>query len=169
LKRFEGGRDGSGLWEPYLAARNEVELYPQGSQEPPSELAYLEWDEDTKTLTLGLDLTLPSKCPRFAQRACPRMIPMGHENEHETCNYWDWARKDEVAPNVELFPEWQRFDCHKYYPLFQNHLVGEALAKRLGATPRWVVRTAKPDDEKMLRVYAGFTSRPEAFSWKAMA
>lgn len=90
---------------------------------------------------------------------------MGHENEHETCNYWDWDRMLEAAPGIELYPEWQRFDCHKYYPLFQNHLVGEALAQRLKAAPRWVVRTDKPDDVKMLRVYASFSSRPEAFVW----
>jgi hypothetical protein len=166
--RFEKGLQGSALWPPYLAARNEVELYPVGPQEPFSDLAYLEWDEAAGTVTIGLDLVLPSRCPRFATRACPKMIPMGHENEHETCNYWDWPDKDKVAPNIELFPEWQRFDCHKYYPLFQNHLVGEALAARLKAEPSWVVRTAKADDEKMLKVYAGLTSRPEAFTWKAL-
>lgn len=165
MRRFEAGRDGAGPWAPYLAARNEVELYPSGPQEPSSNLSAIEWDEAAATVTLILDLTLPSRCPRFANRACPRMIPMGHENEHGTCNYWDWDRMLEAAPGIELYPEWQRFDCHKYYPLFQNHLVGEALAARLKAAPRWIVRTAKPDDVKMLRVYAGFSSRPEAFHW----
>ena len=169
MKRFAKGQDGAELWAPYLAARNEVELYPSGEQEPSSTLAYIDWDEASQTVTLGLELVLPSRCPRFGNRACPRMIPMGHENEHETCNYWDWPDKDAVAPNIEIFPEWQRFDCHKYYPLFQNHLVGEALAKRLGAKPLWAVHTAKPDDEKMLKVYAGFTSRPDAFTWKPLA
>jgi hypothetical protein len=169
LKRFEKGLDGAALWAPYLAARDSVERYPEGRQEPPSALDYLEWDEAAATVTLGLVLSLPSRCPRFAARECPRMIPMGHENEHETCNYWDWPGMEFVAPGIEVYPEWQRFDCHKYYPLFQNHLVGEALAAQLGATPQWMVHTAKPDDEKMLKVYANFSSRPEAFHWKPLA
>jgi hypothetical protein len=168
MKRFDKGMDGASPWAPYLAARDEVELYPAGPQEAPSSLDYIEWDEAGRRLTLGLVLSLPSKCPRFAERACPRMIPMGHENEHESCNYWDWPRMSEVAPGIELYPEWQRFDCHKYYPLFQNHLVGEALAAKLGAEPSWAVHTPKPEDEKMLKVYAGFTSRPASFIWKAL-
>jgi hypothetical protein len=168
MTRFEQGMEGDQLWAPYLAARDEVERYPIGDQETPSALDYIEWDEEARLLTLGLSLSLPSRCPRFAQRSCPRMIPMGHENDHETCNYWDWPGMSAVAPGIELYPEWQRFDCHKYYPLFQNHLVGEALAARLRAVPRWVVKTPRSEDEKMLKVYAGFSSRPEAFLWKAL-
>ena len=168
MKRFEQGLDGGGLWAPYLAARNEVELYPDGPQEAPSTLDLIEWDEAEAQLTLTVSLTLPNKCPRFFSRSCPRMIPMGHENEHETCNYWDWPGMEKAAPGLELYPEWQRFDCHKYYPLFQNHLVGEALSLKLKATPRWKVRTPKPEDAKMLQVYAGFTSRPDAFQWEPL-
>lgn len=166
MTRFEKGLQGSELWPPYLAARNEVELYAEGPQEPSSELAYIEWDEAAGTVTLGLDLSLPSRCPRFATRTCPKMIPMGHENEHETCNYWDWPRKDEVAPNIELFPEWQRFDCHKYYPLFQAHLVGEALAFELQASVCFIACTPGPQDAKLVQMYASFTSRPDAWSWQ---
>jgi hypothetical protein len=162
-RRFPKGMDGEVLWAPYEAARSAVERYPQGAQEAPSGLDWIDWDETSKELTLGLAVTLPSRCPRFAGRACPRMLPMGHENEHETCNYWDWAGMEAAAPGVELYPEWQRFDCHKYYPLFQNHLVGEALAQSLGATPRWVLQ-GPPELAPLLKVYAGFTSKPDHFS-----
>ena len=125
MRLFPKGMDGDSVWAPYLVARDEVERYPGDPQEPASQVSAIEYDDAAHTVTLILDLSLPSKCPRFASRACPRMISMGHEND----------------------------------------LVGEALAARLKAAPRWIVRTTKPDDVKMLRVYAGFTSRPEAFIW----
>jgi hypothetical protein len=87
---------------------------------------------------------------------------MGHESAHAECNYWSWHGMLEAAPGVELFPEWQRFDCSRYYPLFQLHLCGTALAQILGAKARWVFH-APAEVLAALRGYAALSSRPEAF------
>lgn len=156
------------LWMPYARSRDRVERYGEGSQEPGCQLDWLRWDEAARTLEIGLILELPSKCPRFAGRACPRMAPMGHDSEHADCNYWAWPGMEALTPKLELYPEWQRFDCHKYYPLFQAHLVGEALASDLDATPSWRL-LARPEAKALLKVYAGLTSRPDAFHFEAHA
>jgi hypothetical protein len=106
-------------------------------------------------------LKLPSACPRFASRACPRMEPMGHEPAQASCNYWDYAGMQALAPGVELYPEWQRFDCHKFYPLFQAHLVGGELARALGCKIRFIVPGA---DARQLAAYAALSSDPSSFS-----
>jgi hypothetical protein len=153
-------------WAPYLQAKQRVESYPQGQQEPGCEIALIRHDPEAALIEFHLkNIKLPSACPRFASRACPRMAPMGHEPAQETCNYWDYPRMAELSPGLELYPEWQRFDCHKYYALFQAHLVGEELALSLGALPKFVLHGSRPEDEKFLKAYAGLTSRPEAFIW----
>jgi hypothetical protein len=153
-------------WEPYLEAKKVVEQYPQDPQEPGCQIAGIRYDAEAALLEFHLKgMALPSACPRFAGRACPRMEPMGHEPSHATCNYWDYSRTEALVPRLELYPEWQRFDCHKYYALFQAHLVGEELAGALGATARFIFFSAKSDDEKLLKSYASLTSRPEAFAW----
>lgn len=153
---------GHRLWEAWDAARRLVEHYPADPQEPGAQADWIIHDREAGTVTLATLAPLPSKCGRFARRECPRLAPMGHEPAHETCNYWDWEGKDLAAPNVELFPEWQRFDCHKYYPLFQLHLCGAALAQALKAELRIEVHGGE-GVEKLVAVYAGFTSTPDAF------
>ncbi len=157
------------LWEPYQAARDLVELYPSDPQENGCQLAWILHDPAHAGIEIALlDPGLPSKCSRFATRACPRMAPMGHEPTQEECNYWQWAPMQEHAPQIELYPEWQRFDCHKYYPLFQAHLVGEALAKSLRAVAIFAVYSADPADAKLVESYARLTSRPYAFQWRPL-
>lgn len=151
-----------GDWEPWLRAKETVERYAEDPQEPGAEVTLIRHDGEANLLELRLDgLKLPAACPRFASRACPRMESMGHEPSHAECNYWAWPRMQEFAPGIELYPEWQRFDCHKYYPLFQAHLVGAALASDLGCRLRMVVPLADP---KLLAVYASFSSDPSIFS-----
>jgi hypothetical protein len=154
---------GHRLWEPWAAAREAVEAYPSGKQFPGAQADWIIHDREAATVTLATLAPLPSQCGRFARRECPRLAPMGHEPVQETCNYWDWEGKDRVAPNVELFPEWQRFDCHKYYPLFQLHLCGAALAQALNAELRIEAHGGEAMG-KLAAVYAGFTSSPDAFS-----
>lgn len=162
FKEYPRGRDGEALWGPYAAAKRAVERYPEGPQEPGCEVSLIRHDAAQGVLEMLLEgLSLPSACPRFAGRACPRMEPMGHEPSHASCNYWDYPRMQEFAPGIELYPEWQRFDCHKYYPLFQAHLVGAELAGRLGCRLRISAPSADP---KLLAVYASFSSDPSAFS-----
>ena len=159
---YAEGREGAALWAPYQAAKDRVERYPSDPQEPGCLVSLIRHDEAESLLEIQLQgLALPSSCPRFASRACPRMEPMGHEPAHATCNYWDYARMEEAAPKVELYPEWQRFDCHKFYPLFQAHLVGFELAAALGCRLRIVVPGA---DAKLLSAYAALTSDIHAFS-----
>jgi hypothetical protein len=150
------------LWEPWDAARQSVEAL--ALEEPGAQVDYLVHDPESKSLVIGLFGPLSSGCPRFMAHGCPRLIPMGHENARSECNYWAWPGMAQAAPGVELFPEWQRFDCHKYYNLFQAHLCGEALAQALGAEPRWVWHGTL-DKEKALRAYAALTSRPDAFEF----
>ncbi|MES2201256.1 MAG: hypothetical protein V4498_03305 [candidate division FCPU426 bacterium] len=167
FKDYPGGREYEALWAPYALAKDTVERYPEGTQEPGCEVALIRYDEAAGLLEFHLrDLVLPSRCPRFASRACPRMEPMGHEPAQVTCNYWDYPRMQEFAPGIELYPEWQRFDCHKYYALFQAHLVGEELARQLGAESRFICSGPNPGSAKLLAVYAGFSSRPTAFEWR---
>ena len=73
-----------------------------------------------------------------------------------------------LTPKLELYPEWQRFDCHKYYALFQAHLVGEELALSLSARPSFLIFSARAEDEKLVQAYASLTSRPEAFAWRSL-
>lgn len=158
------------LWQPYKDARQLVEAYPQGQQEAGCQLAWILHDPAHAGLEIALmDPGLPSKCPRFANRACPRMEPMGHEPTQSTCNYWDYAPMQDLAPQIEIYPEWQRFDCHKYYPLFQAHLVGEALARSLRAVAIFAVYSAQPGDARLIESYARLTSRPYAFQWRSLA
>ncbi len=166
FKEYPGGMDGKALWAPYAAAKDAVERYPEDPQEPGCGITLIRHDPEAGTVEFHMDgMKLPSSCARFATRACPRMESMGHEPAHATCNYWDFPRMAELAPGVELYPEWQRFDCHKYYALFQAHLVGEELARILGALPRFICSGPSSDGAKLLAVYAGLTSRPEAFEW----
>ena len=69
MTRFEKGLQGSELWPPYLAARNEVELYPEGPQEPSSELAYIEWDEERQ-----IDWAV-----RYWEKARGARLPVGED------------------------------------------------------------------------------------------
>jgi len=156
------GLDGSALWEPWRRVRDEVELLPTEPQEPGARTDYLIHDPAAGLLTLGLLGPWTPGCPRFKARACPRMAPMGHESPHSDCNYWSWSGFAAAVPGLELFPEWQRYDCVRYYEAFQWHLCGEALAAELGARPRFVVH-APADFEPVLRGYAALTARPEAF------
>lgn len=162
FKDYPGGRDGVEIWRPYQQAKETVERYAQGPQEPGCEVALLRHDAEAAVLEIhSAVIKLPAACPRFASRACPRMAPMGHEPSHETCNYWDYPLMPEIAPQLELYPEWQRFDCHKFYPVFQVHLVGFELARSLGCRARFVIEGA---DSKLLLVYASLSSDPSAFS-----
>jgi len=162
FKDYPGGREGAALWAPYQAAKDKVERYPQDPQETGCGVALIRHDAEAGLLEIRLEgLRLPSACPRFASRACPKMEPMGHEPSQATCNYWDYPRLEEAAPRLELYPEWQRFDCHKFYPLFQAHLVGFELAAALSCRLR--VR-APGADPKLLAVYASLTSDPDAFT-----
>lgn len=164
---FEGGRDGGSLWAPYAKAKDAVERYAQDPQEPGCQVDLLRYEPGKRRLDLYLlNLALPSKCPRFASRACPKMEPMGHEPRQATCNYWDYPRMNDFAPGIELYPEWQRFDCHKFYPLFQLHLVGEELAAGLGAEAFFTLLSPEPAHEKLVSSYAALSSRPAAFSWR---
>ena len=96
-----------------------------------------------------------------------RSQQVSKKSTQEDCNYWAWEGMAALTPKLELYPEWQRFDCHKYYPLFQAHLVGEALAADLGASVTWRV-LAKPSVEALVKVYAGLSSRPEAFEFEPL-
>jgi hypothetical protein len=162
FREYPLGRDGAGLWAPYAAAKDAVERYPQDPQEPGCEVSMIRHDPQAGLIEFLLSgLKLPSQCGRFASRACPRMAPMGHEASHESCNYWDYPRMQEFAPRLELYPEWQRFDCHKFYPLFQAHLVGSELASALKCR----LRVIAPDTElRLLSAYAALCSDPSAFS-----
>jgi len=162
FKEYPQGLDGAALWGPYQKAKDKVERYTEDPQEPGCQVSMIRHDEELKLLELELaGLKLPSACPRFASRACPRMESMGHEPSHNTCNYWDYPRMSEFAPKLELYPEWQRFDCHKYYPLFQAHLVGAELASRLGCSLKI---TAPGADPKLLAAYASLSSSPSSFT-----
>jgi hypothetical protein len=155
------GMDGGQLWQPYARAKRVVEHYPEEPQEAGCEVSLIRHDPSAELLELHLQgLRLPSACPRFASRACPRMESMGHEPSHSSCNYWDYPRMAEFAPGLELYPEWQRFDCHKYYALFQAHLVGAELASALGCRLRLVAPDA---DAALLGVYASLSSDPSSF------
>lgn len=155
---------GHRLWEPWAVAREQVEHYAQDPQEPGAQADWIIHDREAGTVTLATLAPLPSRCARFARRECPRMAPMGHEPSHEECNYWAWPGMAAAAPGVELYPEWQRFDCHKYYPLFQLHLCGTALAASLQAELRIQVHGQDAALPKLLEVYAGFSATPAAFS-----
>lgn len=158
---FPKGELNGTLWEPYRLAKEKVERYPEDPQEEGCQLKMIRYDEVAKQLELySGPLKLPSRCPRFSERACPRMAPMGHEPSHESCNYWDYSGMLEAAPGIELYPEWQRFDCHKFYPLFQLHLVAYELGKRLGASWRLILEGADP---KQVKSYAALSSDPQAF------
>lgn len=157
------GLEAGGLWGPWREARETVERLPGEAQERGAQADYIAYDRAEGSLVFGRIGPWRTACPRFAARECPRMAPMGHESPQSECNYWAWPGMAEAAPGVELFPEWQRFDCSRHYPLFQLHLCGEALAQRLGARPRWVLH-APPEALGALRSYAALTRRPEAFA-----
>lgn len=159
---------GHRLWEPWAEAREAVEAYPDGPQEAGAQADWIVHDREAGTVTLATLAPLPSRCGRFAARQCPRMEPMGHEPSQAECNYWAWPGMAEAAPGIELYPEWQRFDCHKYYPLFQLHLCGVELGRRLKAQPRFEAWSSDPALPKLLAVYAGFSASPEAFSAQAL-
>lgn len=156
------------LWEPWREAREQVERLPFDPQEPGAQADYIAYDRGAGSVTLGTVGAWKPGCPRLLARECPRMVPMGHESVHAECNYWSWPGMLEAAPGVELFPEWQRFDCSRYYPLFQLHLCGEALAKILGAEAHWVVH-APAEALPALRGYAALSSRPGAFELEPLS
>ena len=159
---FPSGMDGDDLWEPYSRAKWVVEHYPENPQQPGCELSLIRYDPAATFLELHMQgLKLPSSCPRFASRACPRMESMGHEAKHASCNYWDYPHMVEYVPHLELYPEWQRFDCHKYFALFQVHLVGAEMARDLKCTLRLI---APETDAALLKVYASLSSNPLSFS-----
>ena len=160
-REYPLGLDGASLWPPFQRAKDLVELYPAPPQEPGCQVSMIRHDPDQGLLDVELaGLSLPSACPRFASRACPRMESMGHEPAQASCNYWDYPGMAGFAPGVELYPEWQRFDCHKFYPLFQAHLVGAALARQLGCRLRLIAPDA---DAALLAVYASMSSSPASF------
>lgn len=158
---------GHRLWEPWAQAREVVEALDLSA-----EAAQADWilhDREANTVTVALLAPLPALCPRFSRRQCPRMTPMGHESEQGDCNYWAWDGMAALTPGLELYPEWQRFDCHKYHPLFQAHLCGAALAQGLKAELRVeVYGTDGEAGKKLIDVYAGFTSTPAAFTFKSL-
>jgi hypothetical protein len=164
---FPWGLDEGRLWDPWRRAREAVERYPQDPQTAGAQADYILYDAGAGTVTLGKVGAWSPGCPRFEARACPRMAPMGHESPQQDCNYWSWAPMAAYAPDVELFPEWQRFDCSRYYPIFQLHLCGENLADLLEAEPRWVLH-APEEARKSLQGYAALTSRPEAFRFSPL-
>ncbi len=153
---------GHRLWEPWAAARETVEQSAGPTLEAGAQADWILHDREAGTVTLATLAPLPSRCARFSAWQCPRMAPMGHEPAAQECNYWAWEGKDPAAPNVELFPEWQRFDCHRYYPLFQLHLCGTALAQALGAELK-IEMHQQDASAKAFGVYAGLTATPEAF------
>jgi hypothetical protein len=160
---YPWGLDGDHLWEPWERARQAVESLPQDPQERGAQADYILHDAAAGLLVLGKVGPWRPGCPRLESRACPRMAPMGHESPHAECNYWGWRGMAQAAPGVELFPEWQRFDCSRYYPLFQIHLCGEALAAELKAEARWSVH-GPAAWLKGLSPYPALTSRPGAFT-----
>jgi hypothetical protein len=153
------------LWEPWAQARFQVEAAEPG--EPGAAVDYILHDVDEGRLTLGLVGGLDGGCPRFGRHACNKLIPMGHENGRETCDYWDWPGMEALTPGLELYPEWQRFDCHKHHPLFQAHLCGVALGRIVKAEVRWVWH-GPAGAEKRLQVYAGLTDSPDRFEFKSL-
>jgi hypothetical protein len=162
FREYPDGMEAGALWQPYAQAKRTVELYPEGPQEPGCEVSLIRHDPEAAALEFHLgQLKLPSACPRFASRACPRMEGMGHEPSHPSCNYWDYPRMVEFTPGLELYPEWQRFDCHKYYALFQAHLVGAQLALDLACRLKVLARVS---DRRLLEAYASLTSDPSSFS-----
>lgn len=158
---------GHRLWQPWDEARQSVEAYADGPQEAGAQADWIIHDREAATVTLASLAPLPSQCARFSARACPRMAPMGHESEHADCNYWAWPGMAAAAPGLELYPEWQRFDCHKYYPLFQLHLCGTALAQALKAELCIEVWGSAGIEER-LATYAGFSHAPQAFHAKRL-
>ena len=161
------GMEGDSLWGPYKTARDKVELYPEGPQLEGLRLDWVSWDAAKKELRAGLlHPSIPSRCPRFAARECPLLAPMGHEPTHSECNYWAYPRFEEFAPKIELYPEWQRFDCHRYYQLFQATLVLGELAANLNA--QWKLDIITITEEKkgrMIAEYAALCAAPENFVW----
>jgi hypothetical protein len=162
---FPGGlaQDGR-LWEPFQKAKDKVELYPTEPQVPGCEADWLFWDPKARRVELGLfKPALPSRCGRFVDRQCPLMLGSGAEPNHPECNYWVYPGFSSLVPGLELNPEWQRFDCHRYYVLFQCHLVVAELAKGLGAG--WCLKVVVEDAKQAAEVeaYGKLTSSPEAF------
>ena len=135
--------------------------------EPGAAVDYILHDADAAILTLGLVGALDQGCARFARRACNKLVPMGHENPRGTCDYWDWPGMPGLTPGLELFPEWQRFDCHRYHALFQAHLCGAVLGRRVKVRPRWVWH-GPAGAEKRLAAYAALTDDPTSFEFKVL-
>jgi hypothetical protein len=153
------------LWAPWAQARQEVEAAEPA--EPGAAVDYILHDPEAGTVTLGLVGDLGGGCPRFGRHACNKLIPMGHENERESCDYWDWPGMEALTPRLELYPEWQRFDCHKYHGLFQAHLCGVALGRIVKCEPNWVWH-GPAGAQKRLGVYAGLTNAPDKFEFKQL-
>ncbi len=155
---------GLALWEPYRQARDRVERYAEDPQEPGCRVDWLIWDPRARWLALGLlRPALPSSCPRFASRRCPLMTGSGAEPSHPECNYWASEGFSGRVPGLELNPEWQRFDCHRHYRLFQCHLVLEELAASLGAGWTLQVLCREARQRALVLEYAALTSRPDWF------
>lgn len=141
-----------------------VESYPGPPQPQGAQADYLRLQQGRLSVVyLG---GIAAGCARFRERACPRMIPMGHEYAHETCNYWDWKGFSQALPGFELYPEWQRFDCHKYYALMALSLVGLECAQSLGAEFRLLWMTDKVEDAKALSVFKSLARPGLNLQWK---
>jgi hypothetical protein len=158
---------GHRLWEPWAQARESVEQSAGATEEPGAQADWIVHDREAGTVTFATLAPLPSRCERFARRECPRMAPMGHEPALEQCNYWAWDGMLAAAPHVELFPEWQRFDCHKHYPVFQLHLCGTALSQVIGAAPRWQ-HHGDAASGRLFMAYAALTDHPEFFEARTL-
>jgi hypothetical protein len=162
---LEAGRR---LWEPWARAREAVEALDLAA-----ESAQVDWiihDQDTSTVTLATLAPLPSACPRFGRRECPRMVPMGHESALGDCNYWAWEGFAAALPGLELYPEWQRFDCHKFHALMQVHLCGLDLARRLKA--RLQIEVWSQDREatgKLVEAYAQMAADASLFCVRGLS
>jgi hypothetical protein len=161
---FPKGRKDGKLWQPWLEAKDRVERYADDPQVPGCEADWLAWDPVRKRVGLGLyDPPLPSRCDRFVGRQCPFMVGSGAEPSHPECNYWVSPRFEALVPKLELNPEWQRFDCHRYYALFQNHLCLAELAASLEASWELKVCVSSARQESEVREYAKLTAHPERF------
>jgi len=146
--RFEKGLQGSELWPPYLAARNEVELYPQGPRSRPQSCLISNGDGSCRHCDHRPGLSLPSEMPPFATRSCPKDDPHGpRERARDLQTIGIGTARMRWRPTSSS-SRMAALRLSQVLPAFSEPFGGEALAARLQAEPKWVVRTAKADDEK---------------------
>ncbi len=158
------GPENAQLRERWQKSCQLVENYSQEPQPQGAQADYLKLNDGRlSVIYLGV---ISAGCARFRERACPRMIPMGHEYEHETCNYWDWKGFIETLPDFELYPEWQRFDCHKFYALMALTLVGLQCASELGAEFKLLWLSSSAEDAKALSVFKSLARPGLNLQWK---